>query len=119
MIDLKGSSNRKKIVFGIAKDKHIKETAGTMIEKGRGRVRCPICQQTTPVEDLRFAGIEGKMGERMVAVVTDSPRGKDYRPIEQHDLEAFEQVKRVAKPSSLHGRLFLKINGISRRGCMG
>src|SRR5207248_4123227 len=54
----------KEIAFAIAKGKDIKETDGTMIEKGRGSVRCPICHQTTPVDDLRRAGLEGKMGER-------------------------------------------------------
>lgn len=87
----------KEIVFGIAKGKDIKEIAGTMIEKGRGSVRCPICQQTTSVDDLRRAGLEGKMGERMVAVITDTPQGKDYRPVETADLEAFEQAKQLAE----------------------
>jgi adenine-specific DNA methylase len=96
----------KEVVFGIAKNRDIKETAGTMIEKGRGSVRCPICQQTTPVEDLRRAGLEGKMGERMVAVITDTPKGKDYRAVESIDEEAFEKAKRLAKnverPSEKH-----------------
>ena len=87
----------KEIVFGIAKNRDIKETVGTMIEKGRGSVRCPICQQTTPVEDLRRAGLDGKMGERMVAVITDTPQGKDYRAVEQTDDEAFEKAQRLAK----------------------
>ncbi|MBI2917635.1 MAG: DUF1156 domain-containing protein [Chloroflexi bacterium] len=89
--------NGKEVVFGIAKNLDIKETAGTMIEKGRGSVRCPICQQTTPVDDLRRAGLEGKMGERMVAVITDTPQGKDYRPVEATDLEAFEKARRMAE----------------------
>jgi adenine-specific DNA methylase len=60
-------------------------------------VRCPICQQTTPVEDLRRAGLDGKMGERMVAVITDTPQGKDYRAVEAGDEEAFEKAKRLAE----------------------
>jgi adenine-specific DNA methylase len=87
----------KAVDFGIAKGKDIKETVGTMIEKGRGSVRCPICQQTTPVEDLRRAGLDGKMGERMVAVITDTPQGKDYRAVEAGDEEAFEKAKRLAE----------------------
>ncbi len=83
--------------FGIAKNRAINETDGTMIEKGRGSVRCPICEQTTPVEDLRLAGLDGKMGERMVAVVTDTQQGKDYRPVESTDLKAFEQAKKLAE----------------------
>jgi adenine-specific DNA methylase len=90
-------SKGKVIEFGIARGKEIKETAGTMIEKGRGAARCPICQQTTPVEDLRRAGLEGKMGERMVAVITDTPQGKDYRAVEPSDETAFEKAKKLAE----------------------
>ncbi len=85
------------VTFGIAKNRAIKETEGTMIEKGRGSVRCPICEQTTPVEDLRRAGLEGKMGERMVAVITDTPNGKDYRPVEPTDLKVFEEARKLAE----------------------
>jgi adenine-specific DNA methylase len=87
----------KVVDFGIAKGKDIKETAGTMIEKGKGSVRCPICQQTTPVEDLRRAGLEGKMGERMVAAIADTPQGKDYRPVEQIDEKAFREAAQLAQ----------------------
>ena len=86
----------KEVVFGIAKGRAITETAGTMIEKGRGAVKCPVCEQVTPVEDLRRAGLEGKLGERMIGVVTDTPHGKDYRPVEENDLEAFEKARHLA-----------------------
>jgi adenine-specific DNA methylase len=85
----------KTVVFGIAKNKDIVETDGTMLRLGD--CRCPICQQVTPVEDLRRAGLEGKMGERMVAVITDTPQGKDYRPVESADLQAFEQARQLAE----------------------
>lgn len=97
--------NGKQITFGIAKNKAIQQTAGTMIEKGRGAVKCPVCNQVTPVEDLRRAGLEGKMGERMTAVITDTPQGKDYRAVEESDLRAFERAKLLAqeveRPSEL------------------
>jgi len=85
----------KQVVFGIAKNKDIVETDGTMLRLGD--CRCPICQQVTPVEDLRRAGLEGKMGERMVAVISDTPQGKDYRPVEPTDLKAFEEAKLLAE----------------------
>jgi putative DNA methylase len=87
----------KELVFGIAKGKDINQTEGTMIEKGRGSVRCPICKQTTPVEDLRRAGMEGNLSERMVAVITDTPHGKAYRAVEATDLKAFDEAERRAK----------------------
>jgi putative DNA methylase len=87
----------KAIVFGIAKGKDIKQTDGTMIEKGRGSVRCAICHQTTPVADLRRAGLEGKMSERMVTVITDTPEGKNYRPVEATDQNAYDEARQLAK----------------------
>ncbi len=85
----------KQVTFGIAKDKDITETEGTMLN--RGDCRCPTCQQTTPVEDLRNAGLEGKLSERMVTVITDTPQGKDYHPVQPMDLEAFEKAKQLAE----------------------
>jgi len=87
----------KEIAFNIAKGKTIKHTDGTMIEKGRGSVRCPVCQQTTPVADLRRAGMEGKLGERMLTVITDTPHGKAYRPVEATDLKAYEESSLLAQ----------------------
>jgi putative DNA methylase len=91
------SRNGKEVTFGIAKNREIRETDGTMIAQGRGSVRCPVCQQTTPVAHLRRAGLEGKLAERMVAVITDTPQGKDYRPVEPTDLNAFEKAMRLAE----------------------
>jgi adenine-specific DNA methylase len=87
----------KDVNFGVARVGQVGNLPydGTMLN--RGDCRCPICQQTTPVEDLRRAGLEGKMSERMVAVITDTPEGKDYRPVEPTDLEAFEEAKRLAE----------------------
>ncbi|MCC7164631.1 MAG: DUF1156 domain-containing protein [Anaerolineae bacterium] len=87
----------KEVVFGVARNKDIKGTAGTMIEKGRGAVMCPVCKQVTPVEDLRRAGLDGNMGERMTAVITDTPQGKDYRAVEESDLRAFEKAKLLTR----------------------
>jgi adenine-specific DNA methylase len=83
------------ISFGIAKGKAIHREEGTMLN--RGDCRCPYCQQTIPVKDLRRAGLEGRMGERMVCVITDTPQGKDYRPVEPPDLMAFAEAQRLSK----------------------
>lgn len=83
-----------RVSFGIVKGKAIQYEEGTMLS--RGDCRCPLCQQTTPVKDLRRAGLEGKMGERMVCVITDTPDGKDYRAVEPTDLKAFEQAGRLS-----------------------
>ncbi len=105
----------KEVTFGIAKDKDITQTEGTMLN--RGNCRCPICEQVTPVGDLRRAGIEGNMGERMVAVITDTPHGKDYRPVEPRDFEAFEEAKRLSEAVERPGELILpEITGNDEEG---
>lgn len=83
----------KKIVkFGIAGNREIKHTAGTMQQ--RGNVLCPFCDQVTPVNDLRRAGVSGDMGERIVAVIVEGKVGKEYRPVEDIDLFAFQEASR-------------------------
>ncbi|MGI6209673.1 MAG: DUF1156 domain-containing protein, partial [Anaerolineae bacterium] len=97
--------NGKEVSFGIAKGRAIKRTEGTMVPGGRGDARCPVCQQITPVGLLRQAGLDRRMGERMVAVITDTPGGKDYRPVEERDLIAFREAavsaRQVESPSEL------------------
>jgi hypothetical protein len=84
----------KEVSFGIARDKAILSTEGTMLK--RGNCRCRVCQQPTPVNDLRQAGLDGKLGERLVAVILDTPGGKGYRPPELQDFQAVEQSKILA-----------------------
>lgn len=81
-------------VFGVSQGKEATRTEGTMLS--RGDCRCPFCQQTTPVKELRRAGLEGKMGERMVAVIIETPEGRSYRPVEPTDLAAFSNAQRIA-----------------------
>lgn len=85
--------------FGIAKGKNITETDGTKRE--HGPVICPFCGQPTSEADLRAAGQAGQMGERVTAVIVEGRGGKDYRPVEDIDLRACEQVTsiEVERPS--------------------
>ena len=85
----------KQLSFGIVKGEDVESEEGTMLT--RGNCRCPACKQITPVADLRRAGREGKIGERLVAVIVSTPQGKDYRPVEQIDLEGFQGAERLAK----------------------
>ena len=92
---------RKKISFGVASGKNIHGTNGTM--QNRGNVLCPYCEQVTPVSDLRTAGLAGKMGERMVAVVVEDKDGKGYRSVEEVDLGATRKALEidVERPAEL------------------
>lgn len=101
----------KRATFGIIKGKEIKETEGTMI-KG-GSFNCPYCGQMTPVQKLRESGVEGNMGEQMTAAIVIRPvkrvrsiegrfvtveqDEKDYRPVEESDLEAYAEASKLAE----------------------
>ncbi|HXH22782.1 MAG TPA: hypothetical protein VNN10_12210, partial [Dehalococcoidia bacterium] len=84
---------RKSVRFGIARGKEIRRTEGTMLKKGN--VRCPYCDQVTPVAAVRAAGCDGRMGEQMVAVIVEGKDGKDYRPVEETDLAAFRKAAKI------------------------
>jgi len=94
---------RREVSFGIARDRLITRTDGTMLR--RGNARCPVCEEITPNERLTEAGHAGRIGERMLAAiemrtvkktrmirgepVTVTVEEKSYRPIEQTDRDAF------------------------------
>jgi len=91
----------KMLQFGIAEGDGITATDGTM--QNRGNTLCPYCGQVTPVADLRTAGLQGRLGERMVAVIVEDRGGKRYRQVEESDLKAFEKAALipVERPSEL------------------
>lgn len=90
--------------LGITRNKKIKRTEGTMLT--RGNVKCPFCNEVTPVADLRAAGMAGKMGEIITCVITENDNGKDYRAVEDSDLDAFKKSQELSnnfeKPNEKH-----------------
>lgn len=50
--------------------------AGTMSRSG---AQCPCCPTIMTLEDIRLEGQNGRLGARLIAVVIDGMRGKDYR----------------------------------------
>jgi len=90
----------KQIDFGIAKDHDIHRTEGTAVDRG---ARCPICNQITPVQNIKQASFENLLGERLTAIITDTPNGKEYRKIEADDLLAVDHanglVREVERPN--------------------
>jgi adenine-specific DNA methylase len=83
---------RKTVRFGIAKGEAIKRTDGTTVSRGG---KCPFCNQITHVDSIKDASFSGNLGERIVAVITEGRGGKDYRPVEETDIRAFEQAKNM------------------------
>jgi putative DNA methylase len=81
----------KKIRFGIVHGHAIKRREGTK-PRPKGPAICPFCQQQTSEEELRSAGRNKRMGERMVAVIVTGPNGKDYRAVEESDIAAFRKA---------------------------
>jgi len=68
-------------------------SVGTIV---RGNVRCPLCEEVTPVKDIRRLGQEKKFGERLLCVVTDraGETGKTFRLPMPSDLEAVDEARR-------------------------
>lgn len=84
---------KKEVRFGIAKGSAAGDAGGTKSQ--RGPATCLFCQEPTSEEDLRRAAKDGKMSERMVAVVVQGKREKEYRAVEEKDLLAFEMASRM------------------------
>lgn len=92
---------RQTVSFGIAKDQAIERTEGT--KRTKGPAVCPYCGQHTSEEEIRVAARAGQMSERMVCVVVQDRKGKDYRPVEEIDLDAFRRASEMdfARPEEM------------------
>ncbi len=86
---------QKTVRFGIAKDKDIKITDGTMVN--RGSARCPFCEQITSNDALIRAGQGATMDERLVAVIFEMDSGKDYRLPEDSEIATFIEAKQLSE----------------------
>jgi adenine-specific DNA methylase len=61
----------------------------------RANASCPVCGQVTEAEQVRGLAREGRMGERLVAVVLHHPdeTGKKYRLATEDDRRRFEEAE--------------------------
>jgi len=69
-------------------------------EKGtvsKAIVRCPVCGSVIDGKTTARLFREGKVGQRMVAVVLHSATGKRYRIANDKDMEAFNEAERYLK----------------------
>jgi putative DNA methylase len=87
----------KQVKFEILPDEFAINTKGFDPSQGtvtRGDARCPACGQVTKAKDVRRLAREGKMGERMVAVILHHPHrsGKRYRLATSKDEHIFAQA---------------------------
>jgi len=87
----------KRVDFEILEGEEAIKAAGFDPSQGtvtRGDARCPVCGQVTKAADTRRLAKEGKMGERMVAVVLHHPKqtGKRYRLATKEDMRVFKEA---------------------------
>ena len=73
----------------------------------RGDTRCLLCGQIVKAAQVRELGLAGDMKARISAVVlaSEDRRGKSYRAVREHDVDAFLSVQRRAarmRSESLH-----------------
>ncbi|MEM3798287.1 MAG: DUF1156 domain-containing protein [Candidatus Bathyarchaeia archaeon] len=84
----------KKISFKIVQGKEIDfdPSHGTT---RRGTVLCPVCGAGIDVKTVRKEAKEGRMGQRMIAVVLHNPnvKGKEYRIATAEDIAVFNQAE--------------------------
>jgi len=114
-------SNRRRIALRLCLN-HARKDWGVQIAEGdsidfdpsRGTVRggtalCPFCGGVLRSKDLQRAGKEGKIGQRLMAVVERKPgkRRKAYRIASEDDRAAYEAAGRLlqAKMEDFSGRL--------------
>lgn len=77
------------IKFGIAKDKGIKRTEGTLVNRG---AKCQFCGEITTTTDIKNASFENKLSERMTCAIIDTNEGKEYRAVEDIDLVVLKGI---------------------------
>lgn len=92
-LQLEVDNSQKTFSFAVQAANNTQHAEGTM--QNRGNVKCPFCEQITPVQALREAGLSGAMGEHLSAVIVEGADGKDYRGVEEADLAAFEASHKV------------------------
>lgn len=61
--------------------------AGTMSRAG---AQCKCCPAIMKAEDIRYEGINGRLGQMMTTVVVEGPNGKEYRLPTDLELEVAE-----------------------------
>ena len=100
LLTVKADPDSRRVDFGIESDvppptgsaaqkrAHDQELGkGTMSRSGAA---CPCCGAVTKMRELRAQGRSGRLGARMIAVVIDGQKGKEYRLPTERDLAGAE-----------------------------
>ena len=99
-LTMKADSESRRFDFGIESD--VPPPTGSAAQKrahdqrlGKGTMSssgasCPCCKAVTTMRELRAQGRSGRLGARMIAVVIDGQKGKEYRLPTDRDLAGAE-----------------------------
>jgi adenine-specific DNA methylase len=85
-------------------DKSITFTIQESINKDKGWVRdrktlyCPVCNGATSTNSLREQFKNGTTGERLLAVITNGPNGKEYRAPTAQERELQVKEENITRP---------------------
>ena len=98
LLTMEPKADQTGVVFGVQSDvphnggnaaqrrEHDKRIgAGTMSRTG---ATCPCCGAIMTMADIRFEGRAGRLGEELVAVVTNGQSGKNYRMADMREIAA-------------------------------
>ncbi len=100
LLTMTADAETRRIAFGI--DGDVPPARGSVAQKrahdkklGKGTMSrsgaaCPCCGSVTKMKELRAQGRSGRLGTRMIAVVIDGQRGKEYRLPTDADLAGAE-----------------------------
>lgn len=60
-----------------------------------GNAKCPFCKQVTKAASIMKLALEGKMGEKLLVVISNKSdeKGKKYRIATEKDIETYEKAK--------------------------
>ena len=64
-------------------------------------VTCPCCGNVTSVTELKSQFKNKKTGERLLAIITETPDGKDYRLPSHDEIIISKQKHEVVRPSAM------------------
>ncbi len=100
LLSMTADPETRRIDFGIEQDVPAargssaqKRAHDQMLGKGtmsRSGAACPCCGAVTKMKELRAQGRSGRLGTRMIAVVIDGQKGKEYRLPTDRDLAGAE-----------------------------
>ena len=64
----------------------------------RGNLKCPCCGSITDVKQIKKQNIEGGLGERILAVISEGKNSKVYRVPNKNEIEILNNIPKLERP---------------------